>query len=98
MLSCVSHILQTDQEPQVQQAALLVLSLLLKGLSGSAVEILGSSLRDIYHILKEVEGRREGNELTRTHAQAVLGELDRVMRDSLFPQQTFKKKITILDY
>ena len=83
----------------MQQAALLVLSLLLKGLSGnSAVEILGSSLRDVYHILKEVEGRREGNELTRTHAQAALGELDRVMRDSLFPQQTLKKKITILGY
>ena len=37
------------------------------------------------------------DELTRAHAQAALGELDTIMRELLFPQQTLAKKITVLD-
>ena len=92
----MSQLVLTDSNPQVQQASLLVLSLLLKGLSRDSVSILGESLRDIYRLLKQGEGGRD--ELTRTHARAALGELDRVMRDWAFPQQTLSRKITILDH
>lgn len=95
VLGCVSSVLLTDPEPKVQQAAVLVLTLLLKGQSGSAVQVLGDSLRDVYRLLKQVEGS-ERDELTRAHAQAALGELDRVMREWIFPQQTLEKKISIL--
>ena len=96
VLSCVSQLLLCDPTPQVQRAALLVFSLLLKGLSHKTISVLGDSLHDIYHLLKHVEEEREGDELTRTHARAALGELDRVMRDWIFPQQTLSKNITIL--
>ena len=98
VLSCVSQLVLTDSNPQVQQASLLVLSLLLKGLSRDSVSVLGESLRDIYRLLKQVEGEGGRDELTRTHARAALGELDRVMRDWAFPQQTLSRKITILDH
>ena len=96
VLSCVTQLLLTDPTPQVQQAALLVLNLLLKGLSHQTVGVLGDSLRDVYHLLKRVEGESHRDELTKTHARAALGQLDHVMREWIFPQQTFSKKITVL--
>lgn len=95
VLSCVSQILLSDPTPQVQQAALLVLSLLLKGLSHNVINVLGDSLHDIYRLLKRVEGERERDDLTRAHARAALRELDCIMRDWAFPPQTFSKNITI---
>ena len=91
----MSQLLVSDSTPQVQQAALLVLHLLLKGLSRHTVVILGDSLRDVYRLLKRVEGERGRDELTRTHARAALGELDHVMRDWAFPQQALTKNISI---
>ena len=96
ILSCVTQLLQSDSTPQVQQAALLVISLLLKGLSRHTVHILGDSLRDVYRLLKRVDEERERDELTRTHARAALGQLDSIMRGWVFPQQTLTKNITIL--
>ena len=85
----------SDSTPQVQQAALLVFNLLLKGLSHHTVTILGDSLRDVYCLLKRVEGERERDELMRTHARTALGELDNVMRDWAFSQQALTKNISI---
>ena len=39
VLSCVRHILETDREVKVRQAALTVLKLLIKGLSQDAVQV-----------------------------------------------------------
>ena len=96
VLSCVKQLLLTDPSPQVQQASLLVLNLLLKGLSSAAVSVLGDSLRDLYRLLKQVEGETQRDELTRAHARAALGQLDCVMREWAFPQQTLSKKITVV--
>ena len=48
-------------------------------------------------MLKRVESYEE-DELTRTHAQAALGELDSLMRTFLFtpPDVKMEKKITVL--
>lgn len=62
----------------------------------SDTQVLGDGLPEVYRLLKQVE-RREMDELTRAHAQAALGELDTIMRELLFPQQTLAKKITVLD-
>ena len=39
VLSCVKHILETDKEVKVRQAALTVLKLLIKGLSLDAIQV-----------------------------------------------------------
>ena len=61
-------------------------------------QVLGDSLREIYRLLKHVESC-DKDELTRVHAQAVLGELDKVMRNYIFPEQSkeLSKKISILE-
>ena len=53
----------------------------------------------MYRLLKCVESR-ERDELTRAHAQAALGELDRVMRNFIFPHDSKEliKKISVLDF
>lgn len=55
-------------------------------------------MRDIYRLLKHVESC-DKDELTRVHAQAVMGELDNVMRRYIFPEQDkeLSKKISILE-
>ena len=58
--------------------------------------MLGGSLRDVYRLLKRVEAA-ETDPLTQVHAEAVLGELDTVMKAYLFPQETLTKKISVLD-
>ena len=95
VLNCVSSILLSDTEPRVRQAALLVLTLLLKGQGVSAVHVLGGSLRDVYRLLKQVEAA-ESDPLTRGHAQAALGELDLLVRDWAFPEQSLEKEISII--
>ena len=62
----------------------------------SDMQVLGGGLPEVYRLLKQVE-RGEMDDLTRAHAQAALGELDTIMRELLFPQQTLAKKITVLD-
>ena len=96
VLGCVTQLLQSDPAPQVQQSALLVLTLLLKGLSHTTVEVLGDSLRDVYRLLKTVERERGREELTRDHARVVLAQLDEIMRDWAFPAPSLSKNITVL--
>ena len=96
VLGCVTQLLHSDPTPQVQQSALLVLTLLLEGLSHHSVAVLGDSLRDVYHILKKVEREGGREELTRDHVRAALAQLDQIMRDWAFPQLTLSKNITIL--
>lgn len=59
---------------------------------------MSESLLEIYRLLKRVESS-EGDQLTRAHAQASLGELDTMMRAFLFPDdrdRVMEKKITVL--
>ncbi len=52
---------------------------------------------DIYRLLKQIEGT-ELDELTRAHAQAALGEMDKNMRAFIFPEERkMEKKITVLN-
>ena len=60
-----------------------------------ASQVLGSVLRELYHLLKTVEST-DLDEVTRLHAQAALGELDTVMKDYLFPRPSFTKRIQVL--
>ena len=91
----MTHLLQSDPTPQVQQSALLVMTLLLKGLSHDSVEVLGDSLRDVYRLLKTVEREGGREDLTREHARAALSHLDLIMRTWAFPQPSLSKNITL---
>ncbi|XP_053127528.1 transport and Golgi organization protein 6 homolog [Hemicordylus capensis] len=93
--SCLAAIAQTDPEAEVRRAAVHVVVLLLRGLSQRATEVLRDVLLDLYRLLKSVV-RCERDEVTVLHAQLALEELDGIMRQFLFPQQTLEKKIVVL--
>lgn len=57
----------------------------------------GEVVAEVYRLLKRVESTEE-DPLTRSHAQAALGELDSAMRQFLFPEQTLSKKISVLNF
>ncbi|XP_048590647.1 transport and Golgi organization protein 6 homolog [Nematostella vectensis] len=95
VFSCLSAVLHTDKSEHVRRAATMVITLLLQGLEKDSIEVLGSSLKDIYRLLKLVEAT-DPDEATRVHAQRALGVLDAIMREFLFPKQTFTKRIQVL--
>ncbi|XP_066493366.1 transport and Golgi organization protein 6 homolog [Tiliqua scincoides] len=93
--SCLTAVAKTDPEAEVRRAAIHVVVLLLRGLSEKATEVLQDVLLDLYRLLKSVV-LSEQDEVTVLHAQLALEELDGIMRDFLFPRQTFEKKIVVL--
>ncbi|KAJ7372782.1 Transport and Golgi organization protein 6 [Desmophyllum pertusum] len=95
IFSCVSAILKTDKSAEVRRAAVLVLTLLLRGLGKSIMEVLSSTLKQLYQLLKIVEST-DADHVTRLHAQVALGELDVITRDYLFPKPSFTKHIQVL--
>ena len=59
-------------------------------------QVLETTLRDVYRLLKLVNVS-EREEMVRVHVQLALEELDTIMREQLFPKQTFTKRIRVLD-
>ncbi|XP_028405085.1 transport and Golgi organization protein 6 homolog [Dendronephthya gigantea] len=92
---CVSTVLRSDKASEVRRAAVLVLTLVLKGLDQKTIQVLSDKLKDIYQLLKQVESSDQ-DETTRIHAQVTLGELNRIMRKQLFPEQRLVKHIKVL--
>ncbi|XP_078383567.1 transport and Golgi organization protein 6 homolog [Oculina patagonica] len=95
IFSCVSSVLKTDKSAEVRRAAVLVITLLLRGLGKSIMEVLSSTLKDIYQLLKIVEST-DADHVTRVNAQAALEELDSITRDYLFPKPSFTKRLQVL--
>lgn len=94
----MTDVLKTDKDDRVCQAALVVLSHILQSVvSLSSLDGLAGCLKDVYRLLKLVAGDGGRSDLTRTHAEAAMGQLDTTMRRLLFPEQTLSKKISILD-
>eukprot|EP00062_Callorhinchus_milii_P021763 gi/632978818/ref/XP_007906127.1/ PREDICTED: transport and Golgi organization protein 6 homolog [Callorhinchus milii] len=95
VVACLSAIVKTEQEAEVRRAAVHVVTLLLRGLSEKALQVLSDVLRDLYRLLKFVL-RTEMDEVTVLHAQLALQEMDDVIRKFLFPDQKLEKKIMVL--
>uniref|UniRef100_H3AEV0 Transport and golgi organization 6 homolog n=1 Tax=Latimeria chalumnae TaxID=7897 RepID=H3AEV0_LATCH len=95
VVSCLTAIIKTDREAEVRRAAVHVVTLLLRGLSEKATQVLGDVLRDLYRLLKFVV-QVDHDDVAVLHAQLALEELDEVMRRLLFPEQKLEKKIVVL--
>ncbi|CAB4030144.1 transport and Golgi organization 6 homolog [Paramuricea clavata] len=92
---CINTVLRSDEASQVRQAAVLVITLVLKGLGQNTIAVLSDKLKDIYQLLKFVESNDQ-DETTRIHAQVALGGLETIMREQLFPEQRLVKHISVL--
>ncbi|XP_043937963.1 transport and Golgi organization protein 6 homolog isoform X2 [Protopterus annectens] len=93
--SCLIAVVKTETDVEVRRAAVHVVTLLLRGLSKKATEVLADVLRNLYRLLKFVV-QTDRDEVCVLHAQLALEELDDIMRQLLFPQQKLEKKITVL--
>ncbi|XP_055790317.1 transport and Golgi organization protein 6 homolog [Salvelinus fontinalis] len=93
--TCLTALIKTEKEAEVRRAAVHVISLLLRGLSDKATEVLSDVLLDLYRALKWVV-RSDTDDVTVLHAQLALEDLDDVMRRFIFPAQKLEKKIVVL--
>ncbi|XP_031420785.1 transport and Golgi organization protein 6 homolog isoform X2 [Clupea harengus] len=92
---CLTALMKTEKEAEVRRAAVHVITLLLRGLSHTATQVLSDVLLDLYRALKWVV-RSDRDEVAVLHAQLALEELDDIMRKFIFPEQKLEKKIVVL--
>ncbi|XP_017884516.1 transport and Golgi organization protein 6 homolog [Ceratina calcarata] len=95
VIYCIGCIVKTDKAPECRRAAVMVSTLLLRGLGKDTLTSLGKDLVDLYRGLKHLRDNDE-DPVLRLHAQLALEELDYVMRDFLFSPPKLEKKIFLL--
>ncbi|TKS73734.1 Transport and [Collichthys lucidus] len=93
--SCLTALIKTEREAEVRRAAVHVITLLLRGLSDRATQVLSDVLLDLYRALKWVV-RSDPDDVAVLHAQLALEELSDVMKRFVFPEQKLEKKIVVL--
>uniref|UniRef100_A0A1B6DUB8 RNA polymerase II assembly factor Rtp1 C-terminal domain-containing protein n=2 Tax=Clastoptera arizonana TaxID=38151 RepID=A0A1B6DUB8_9HEMI len=96
ILHCVHCIVQTDKAIEPRRAAVMVVTMLLKGMEKDAFNVLQNHLKELYSSLKHVYNTDKDDQ-TRLHAQLALEELNTITRAFLFPSQVLSKRIFVLD-
>nr|XP_033333563.1 transport and Golgi organization protein 6 homolog isoform X2 [Megalopta genalis] len=95
VIYCISCIIKTDKAAECRRAAVMVSTLLLRGLGKDTLTDLGKDLVDLYRGLKHLRDNDE-DPVLRLHAQLSLEELDQIVRDYLFLPPKLEKRIFLL--
>lgn len=95
IFTCLNSCVKYDDSVEVRRAAVLVITLLLRGLGNNAFQVVGDTLKDLYRILKHVY-IVDKDDVVKVHVQLALEELDLIMKGFLFPKQSLSKKINVL--
>ncbi|XP_078043925.1 transport and golgi organization 6 isoform X2 [Augochlora pura] len=95
VIYCISCIIKTDKAPECRRAAVMVTTLLLRGLGKDTLTDLGKDLVDLYRGLKHLRDNDE-DPVLRLHAQLSLEELDQIVQDYLFSPPKLEKRIFLL--
>ncbi|XP_034945636.1 transport and Golgi organization protein 6 homolog [Chelonus insularis] len=95
ILYCIGKIIETDKAQECRRAAVLVTTLLIRGLGKDALTDLGNDLLPVYRSLKYLRDN-DNDEVLRLHAQLALEELDEIVRNLLFVKPVLQKKIFLL--
>lgn len=90
ILYCISCIVKTDKEVECRRAAVLVATLLIKGLGRDVLQSLGSDLLPLYRGLKHLRDN-DDDPVLRLHAQLALEELDDIVQKFLFEKPKLEK-------
>lgn len=96
VIYCISCIIKTDKAPECRRAAVMVSTLLLRGLGRDALSNLGKDLVELYRGLKYLRDNDE-DPVLRLHTQLSLEELDHIVREFLLSPPRLEKKIFLLD-
>ncbi|XP_076283696.1 transport and golgi organization 6 isoform X2 [Lasioglossum baleicum] len=95
VIYCIGCIIKTDKVLECRRAAVMVSTLLLRGLGKDTLTSLGKDLVDLYRGLKHLRDNEE-DPVLRLHAQLSLEELDEIVRDYLFSPPKLEKRIFLL--
>ncbi|XP_073995165.1 transport and golgi organization 6 isoform X2 [Rhodnius prolixus] len=95
IFECIKCIFETDKAMEPRRAAVMLLTLLLKGLGTDALNTLEPILVYIYRLLKYIYNY-EKDDITRLHAQLAIEELNSSTIAFLCPRQDLKKHIFVL--
>ncbi|XP_039280530.1 transport and Golgi organization protein 6 homolog [Nilaparvata lugens] len=96
ILNCVECVVLTDKCPEPRRAAVLLVTLLLRGLSTDALQVLQPILVRLYRALKRTY-QLDKDDVTKLHAQLALQEIDSIVQEFLCPPENFSKRIYVLD-
>ncbi|KAM0725621.1 Transport and Golgi organization protein 6-like protein [Formica fusca] len=96
ILYCIACIIKSDKTPECRRAAVLVATLLFRGLGRNTLNSLGSDLVDLYRGLKYLRDN-DDDPVLRLHAQLALEEIDHIVRDFLSAPLKLEKRIFLLD-
>ncbi|CAD1473467.1 unnamed protein product, partial [Heterotrigona itama] len=94
IIYCISCIIKTDRAAECRRAAVMVGTLLFRGLGKSTLTSLGRDLVDLYRGLKYLRDNDEDLAL-RLHAQLALEELDSIVQDFLLSSSKLEKRIIL---
>ncbi|XP_044005035.1 uncharacterized protein LOC122850090 [Aphidius gifuensis] len=83
ILSHIENIITTDKSPEVRRAAVMVTTLLLRGLGKDALVELGQDLLPLYRGIKNLRNN-DDDEVLRLHAQLTLEEFDDIVQNFMF--------------
>ncbi|XP_060820385.1 transport and Golgi organization protein 6 homolog isoform X1 [Bombus pascuorum] len=94
VIYCITSIVKTDKVPECRRAAVMVSTLLLRGLGKDTLTSLGKDLIDLYRGLKHLRDNDE-DLILRLHAQQALEELDLIVQDFILATPKLEKKIIL---
>ncbi|XP_018404878.1 PREDICTED: transport and Golgi organization protein 6 homolog [Cyphomyrmex costatus] len=92
ILYCIICILKSDKIPECRRAAVLVATLLFRGLDRDLLSTCTSDMIDLYRELRNL--RDDKDPVLQLHVQLAFEEIDRIMRDLLTELPTFRKRIS----
>jgi len=81
--------LKSDKVPECRRAAVLVATLLFRGLDRDLLSNCTSDMIDLYRELRNL--REDKDSVLQLHVQLALEEIDRIMRDLFTGLPTFRK-------
>ncbi|XP_050438421.1 transport and Golgi organization protein 6 homolog isoform X2 [Adelges cooleyi] len=90
VVSCADYILRFDPANEPRRAAVLLLQLIIEGADTELLEILGSSIKEIYNMLK-FHYSHDKDETVQLHAEIAIEKLNKIMK-SLFLNKVDTKK------
>ncbi|KAG1686328.1 Transport and Golgi organization protein 6 [Nymphon striatum] len=95
LLLCLRCAISETEECEVRRAAVLVITLIFQGCGVHTLKVLEQDIKDIYRVLKFIH-QIDKDDVVRLHAQVALEELNKIMKQMMFPNQNLVKEIKIL--
>ncbi|XP_057368356.1 transport and Golgi organization protein 6 homolog [Daphnia carinata] len=83
VLNCVTNLVARDPAVEVRRAAVLLITLLLRGLDSEALQVLEPIIKDLYRVLKEIVLRDNDDRVVLFHANQGLEKLADIVKQYL---------------